>query len=98
LLIFSFVSFTLKNRNYLKSADNDDGAIPRDGGAEEFRGDTTVGPHPKVEPEVKNGKSSAKDGAPEKLRCSNAEAGELDPANGVRGLGKKNSVLSCKPA
>jgi len=38
---------------------------PRDGGAEEFLGDPTVGPPPKVGPEIKYGRSSAKDGAPE---------------------------------
>jgi len=41
---------------------------PRDGGAEEFRGNPTIGPHLKVWPEVKNG-SSDKKGAPERLRC-----------------------------
>jgi len=40
--------------------------LPRDGGAEELCGDPTVGPRP---PEIKTGRSSAKDFAPERLRC-----------------------------
>jgi len=43
--------------------------LPRDGGVEELHGDPTVGPHPKVGPEVKNGRIRAKDGAPKRLRC-----------------------------
>jgi len=45
-------------------------------------------------PEVKNGRSSAKDGTPE---TDNPEGGELDPAEGVRRCCNKNSssVLSC---
>jgi len=41
---------------------------------EELYGDLKVGPRPKSRPEVKNGRSSAKDGAPEKLRCPHGEA------------------------
>jgi len=42
--------------------------LARDEGAEEFRRDPTVGPHPKVWTEVKNGRiSSAKDGVPERF-------------------------------
>jgi len=36
---------------------------------EELHGDPTVGPHPKVWTKVKNGRSGAKDGSPERLRC-----------------------------
>jgi len=41
--------------------------LPRD--AEEFRGDTTVWTRPKVWTRDKNGRSSTKDGAPEKFIC-----------------------------
>jgi len=36
---------------------------------EKLHRDPTVGPRPMVGPEVKNGRSIAKDGAPERLRC-----------------------------
>jgi len=38
-------------------------------GVEELHGDPTVGPRPKSEPEVKNGRNSSEDGAPERLKC-----------------------------
>jgi len=41
---------------------------PGDGGVEELHGDPTVGPRPSSGPKVKN-RSSAKDSAPERLRC-----------------------------
>jgi len=49
------------------------------------------------EQEVKNERSSAKDVAPERLRCGTIHRGELDPAVGVCKRCKKNStsVLSC---
>jgi len=42
--------------------------ISRDGGVEEPRGDPTVGSSPKVWTRGQNGRSSAKDGTPERLR------------------------------
>jgi len=36
---------------------------------EELHGDPTVGPRPRSGPEVKNGRSGAEDGAPERLEC-----------------------------
>jgi len=39
--------------------------LPRNGGAETQQSGHT----PRSEPEVKNGRSSAKNGAPERLRC-----------------------------
>jgi len=41
----------------------------RDGGMEELHRDPTVGHIPRSGPEVKNGRSSAEDGAPERLGC-----------------------------
>jgi len=55
---------------YLKFGE--DGAtrpLPRDGGANEFRGDPTIGLRLTSGPEIEDG--SAKDGAPKRLRCSN---------------------------
>jgi len=46
--------------------------LPRDGGVEELHGDPTVGLAPRS---VKNGRSSAKDSAPEKLRCGTIQVG-----------------------
>jgi len=43
--------------------------LPRDGGVEELHGDPQSGHTPSSGLEVKNGRSSAKDGAPERLRC-----------------------------
>jgi len=45
--------------------------IPSEGwGAKDFCGDPTVGGQtPRFGPEVKNGRSCAKDGTPERLRC-----------------------------
>jgi len=43
--------------------------LPRDRGADEFHGDPIVGLHPRSGPEVKNGKSSAKDDVLDRLRC-----------------------------
>jgi len=43
--------------------------LPRDGGAKKFCRDPTV----RSGPEVKNGRSSAKDGMPEKLRCKTVQ-------------------------
>jgi len=43
--------------------------LARDEGAEEDRSDPIVGTRPKVWTTVKNGRSSAKDGVPERLRC-----------------------------
>jgi len=50
---------------------------------------------PRSGPEVKNGRSNAKDGASERLRCGTIQENLLDPAEGVRRSCKKNSVLSC---
>jgi len=51
---------------------------------------------PRSGPEVKNRRSSVKNGAPERFNASNPEEGELDPAVDVRRRCKKNSsVLSC---
>jgi len=46
--------------------------LPRNGGAEKFRGDQQSGHAPRFGPEIQNGRSSAKDGALERLRygCS----------------------------
>jgi len=44
-------------------------SLPRNRGAEEFRGDPTIGPRPMYGPEIKDGRSSAKVGVPERLRC-----------------------------
>jgi len=41
----------------------------RDEGVEELHGDPTVWSRPRFGPEVKNGRNTAKDGAPERLRC-----------------------------
>jgi len=43
--------------------------LPRDGSVEELHGNPTVGHAPRSRPEVKNGISSTKDGAPERFRC-----------------------------
>jgi len=43
--------------------------LPRVGVVEELHGDPTVGPRPKVWTKGQSGRSSAKDGAPERLRC-----------------------------
>jgi len=65
---------------------------------EELHGDPTVGPRPKVWTEVKNGRSSAKDGAPERLRCGiiQKEVSKI-LLRGVHRRCKKNSLsaLSC---
>jgi len=53
---------------------------------------------PRSGPEVKNVRSNAKDGAPERVRCRTiSEVGELNPTEVVRRCYKKNSpfVLSC---
>jgi len=54
--------------------DGDGGAtrpVPRNRGAEEFRGYPTVGPRhaPSSRPDIKYVRSSAKDGASERLGC-----------------------------
>jgi len=41
----------------------------RDGGVEELHGDRKVGPRPKVWTRGQKGRSSAKDGSPERLGC-----------------------------
>jgi len=43
--------------------------LPRDGGVEELHGDPTVGHAPRSGPEVKIGRSSAEDDAPEMIEC-----------------------------
>jgi len=43
-------------------------SLPRNGATEEFRRGSTVGPHPKSEPETKDG-SSAKNNMPERFKC-----------------------------
>jgi len=43
--------------------------FPRDGGVEKLCGDPTVGPRPKVWTRGQKWRSSAKDGAPERLGC-----------------------------
>jgi len=43
--------------------------LPRNGAVEELHRDPTVWSPPRSGPEVKNGRSSAKDGAPERVRC-----------------------------
>jgi len=43
--------------------------LPRDGGVEELHEDQQSGHATRSGPEVKNGKSSAKDDTPERLRC-----------------------------
>jgi len=43
--------------------------LPKNGGVEEHHGDSTVGPRPKVCTRGQNGRSSAKDGVPERLKC-----------------------------
>jgi len=48
---------------------------------------------PRSGPEVKNGRSSAEDGAPERLGCGQGR-GESDPAGGVRKHCMKNSSPS----
>jgi len=53
------------------------------GGSKEFRRAPTVGPHPKVWTEVKNGRSSAKEGASERFRCRNQKE-VLDSVDDVR--------------
>jgi len=42
--------------------------LPRNGGVEDLHEDPTVGPRPKVWIRGQNGRSSANDGAPERLR------------------------------
>jgi len=71
--------------------------LPKDEGAENLQGISTS-QAPKSGSEVKNGKSSAKDGVPERLRCGPIQGCELDPADDVHRRYKKNflSVLSCK--
>jgi len=44
-----------------------------DGGAEEFCGTQQSGHVPSSRPEVKNGRSSVKDGTPERFRCGNIQ-------------------------
>jgi len=43
--------------------------LPRNGGVEKLHGDQQSGHAPRSGPEVKNGRSSAEDGAPERLGC-----------------------------
>jgi len=50
---------------YIYSGGSATRLLPRDGGAEELHGDPTVGPCPRFGPEIKTGRSSAKDGMPE---------------------------------
>jgi len=45
-------------------------SLPKNGGGKEFRGDPIAGPRPRSGPEIKNGKSSAKDVALERFSCS----------------------------
>jgi len=71
--------------------------LSRDGGVEELHGDPIVGPLPRSRPVVKNGRSSAKDGVPERLKRDNPGGGELDPAEGVRKRCKKNSPSVFEP-
>jgi len=54
--------------NFSKSGGGATRLLSRDGDVEELYGNTTVGPAPRSGPEVKN-RSSAEDGAPERLRC-----------------------------
>jgi len=64
---------------------------------EEFRGDPTVGPHPKVWTRDQKWNKSAKDGTLEVQMRDNLEGGELHPADDGHRRCKKNypSVLSC---
>jgi len=66
---------------------------------EEFCGDPTLGPQPKVWPEIKDGRSRAKDGSSERLLAQfrkNPEGGELESAvNDYRRCKKNSLVLSC---
>jgi len=43
--------------------------LPKDEGAEKLHRDSTVGPRPKVWTRGQNGRRSAKDGVPERIRC-----------------------------
>jgi len=52
---------------------------------------------PRFGTEVKHGRSSAKDGAPERLGCGNREGGELDPAEGSACAARKR-ILQFYPA
>jgi len=64
---FSYFSKFLKNWIYLPWWYY--ATLPRDGGVEELYGEPTVGPRPRSRREVKNGRSRAKDDAPERLGC-----------------------------
>jgi len=58
--------------NQRRTQDRGGGAtrpLPREWGMKELHGDPTVGHAPRSKPEVKNGRSCAKDGAPERLEC-----------------------------
>jgi len=48
--------------------------LPRDGGVEELYGDQQSGHAPRSGPEVKNGRTSAEDGAPERLGWGTVKA------------------------
>jgi len=74
---FGSIFYNLTSCPEVEEANDATRPLPRRGGiVEEFRGDLTVGP------EIKNGRSSAKNGAPERLRCGTVqkEMHELDPA------------------
>jgi len=71
--------------------------IPRDGAWRNSTETQQSGHDPRPEPEVKNGRSSAKDDVPEAQMRDNPGGGVLDPAEDVCWCCKKKSpsVLSC---
>jgi len=73
-------------------------SLPKYRGAKKIRGNPTVGPRPRTGPDIKSGRNSAKDDAPETQMRDNPERRELDPALDDRRRCKKNSpsVLSCR--
>jgi len=69
--------------------------FPRDGGAEELHKAQQSGNAPRSGPDVKNRRSSTKNGTPERLICGTIQ--EENPAEDVCRRCKKNSpsILSC---
>jgi len=55
------------------------GPLPREWVVEELHGDPIVWPRPKVWTRGQNGRSNAKDGALERLRCGTIQKGNLNP-------------------
>jgi len=69
--------------------------LPKGGGVKELRGAQQTGHAPMSGTEVKNGRSSAKDGD---AQMQDNPEGELDPADDVHRRCMKNYILRFYPA